>query len=157
MARSNSAKAPTICIIMRPAGVVVSIASVIDRKPAPTSPIRSMMCSTSLSDRDRRSSFHTTTSGVPRPVGIKLDAFRDARAERSFGKRSIDRYETRCAPLRRLLAWPSSRSPSTNDVEKCLGVRPQANAGRLGRRGDAACVHRMDEHAVYQSQWLNSR
>jgi hypothetical protein len=31
MARSNSAKAPTICIIMRPAGVVVSIASVIRR------------------------------------------------------------------------------------------------------------------------------
>jgi hypothetical protein len=27
MARSNSAKAPTICIIMRPAGIVVSIAS----------------------------------------------------------------------------------------------------------------------------------
>jgi hypothetical protein len=31
MARSNSAKAQTICIIMRPAGVVVSIASVIRR------------------------------------------------------------------------------------------------------------------------------
>jgi hypothetical protein len=29
MARSNSAKAPTICIIMRPAGVVVSMFSVI--------------------------------------------------------------------------------------------------------------------------------
>jgi hypothetical protein len=29
---------------MRPAGVVVSIASVIERKPAPASPIRSMIC-----------------------------------------------------------------------------------------------------------------
>src|SRR5580704_4261410 len=38
IARSNSAKAPTICIIMRPAGVVVSIASVKLRKPALTSP-----------------------------------------------------------------------------------------------------------------------
>ena len=35
MARSNSAKEPTICIIMRPAGVVVSMFSVIERKPAP--------------------------------------------------------------------------------------------------------------------------
>ena len=33
MARSNSAKAPTICIIIRPAGVVVSIASVKLRNP----------------------------------------------------------------------------------------------------------------------------
>jgi hypothetical protein len=32
-ARSNSANEPTICIIMRPAGVVVSMLSVIDRKP----------------------------------------------------------------------------------------------------------------------------
>jgi len=35
MARSNSAKDPSICIIIRPAGVVVSIASVSDRNPAP--------------------------------------------------------------------------------------------------------------------------
>ena len=34
MARSNSANAPTICIIIRPAGVVVSTASVRLRKPA---------------------------------------------------------------------------------------------------------------------------
>ena len=38
MARSNSAKAPTICVIIRPAGVVVSIASVKLRNPAPASP-----------------------------------------------------------------------------------------------------------------------
>jgi hypothetical protein len=56
-----SAKAPTICIIMRPAGVVVSMFSVIERKPAPALAIRSMICSTSFSDRDRRSSFQTTT------------------------------------------------------------------------------------------------
>src|SRR3546814_6231156 len=37
MARSNSAKLPTICIIIRPAAVVVSIASVSERKPAPAS------------------------------------------------------------------------------------------------------------------------
>ena len=46
---------------MRPAGVVVSMFSVIERKPAPALPIRSMMCSTSFSERDRRSSFQTTT------------------------------------------------------------------------------------------------
>jgi hypothetical protein len=34
IARSNSANDPTICIIMRPAGVVVSIASVRLRNPA---------------------------------------------------------------------------------------------------------------------------
>ena len=61
IARSNSAKAPTICIIIRPAGVVVSIFSVIERNPAPAFPIRSMMCSTSFKDRDSRSSFQTTT------------------------------------------------------------------------------------------------
>jgi hypothetical protein len=33
MARSNSAKAPTICIIIRPASVVVSTLSVSERKP----------------------------------------------------------------------------------------------------------------------------
>ena len=41
MARSNSAKAPSMCIIMRPAGVVVSMASVSDRKPAPARSMRS--------------------------------------------------------------------------------------------------------------------
>ena len=50
---------------MRPAEVVVSMFSVIDRKPAPALPIRSMMCSTSFSERDRRSSFQTT-------IGIAL-------------------------------------------------------------------------------------
>lgn len=52
MARSNSAKLPTICIIIRPAGVVVSMFSVSDRKPAPAWAMRSMMCSTSFSERD---------------------------------------------------------------------------------------------------------
>lgn len=51
MARSNSAKAPTICIIIRPAGVVVSMASVRLRNPAEASPRRSMMVSTSRSNR----------------------------------------------------------------------------------------------------------
>src|SRR5215213_4037891 len=66
MARSNSAKAPTICIIIRPAGVVVSTLSVSERKPAPAPAIRSMMCSTSFSDRDSRSSFQTTTTSPSR-------------------------------------------------------------------------------------------
>ncbi len=60
IARSNSANDPTICIIIRPAAVVVSTASVRERKPAPVSEIRSMTCRTSFSDRDNRSSFHTT-------------------------------------------------------------------------------------------------
>jgi hypothetical protein len=55
MARLNSAKLPTVCIIIRPAGVVVSMFSVSDRKPAPEWAIRSMMCNTSFSERDRRS------------------------------------------------------------------------------------------------------
>src|SRR5690349_17736450 len=66
MARSNSAKAATICIIIRPADVVVSMSSVSERKPAPALPIRSMMCSTSLSERDSRSSFQTTTMSPSR-------------------------------------------------------------------------------------------
>ena len=41
MARSNSAKEPTICIIMRPTGVVVSMALVRLRKSAPASCTRS--------------------------------------------------------------------------------------------------------------------
>src|SRR5947207_9865279 len=47
IALSNSAKAPTICIIIRPAGVVVSIASVRLRKPALLSVSRSMIVRTS--------------------------------------------------------------------------------------------------------------
>ena len=43
MARSNSAKEPSICIIMRPAGPEVSIASVKERKLAPAASIFSRM------------------------------------------------------------------------------------------------------------------
>jgi hypothetical protein len=46
--RSNSANEATICIIMRPAGEVVSMLSVSERKPAPTAAIRSMICSRSF-------------------------------------------------------------------------------------------------------------
>ena len=53
---------PTICIIIRPAGVVVSIASVKLRNPAPASPSCSMIVSTSRRERDSRSSFQTTTT-----------------------------------------------------------------------------------------------
>jgi len=44
MARSNSANEPTICIIIRPAAVVVSMFSVNERKPPPDAKMRSMMC-----------------------------------------------------------------------------------------------------------------
>src|SRR5437016_4163509 len=57
IALSNSAKAPTICIIIRPAGVVVSMASVRLRNPALASASRSMIISTSRRDRDSRSRF----------------------------------------------------------------------------------------------------
>ena len=66
IARSNSAKLPTICIVMRPAGVVVSIASVSDWNPAPAASIRSIRCSKSFSDLVSRSSFHTTTVSAGR-------------------------------------------------------------------------------------------
>lgn len=49
-----------IRIIIRPAGVDVSVFSVIERKAAPALPIRSMISSTSFSEYGRRSSFHTT-------------------------------------------------------------------------------------------------
>jgi hypothetical protein len=48
MARSNLVKLPTICIIIRPIGVIVSMFSVSERRPALVSAIRSMMCSTSF-------------------------------------------------------------------------------------------------------------
>jgi hypothetical protein len=44
IALSNSATAPNICIIIRPAAVVVSIASVNDRNPAPASSTFFKMC-----------------------------------------------------------------------------------------------------------------
>ena len=50
MARSNSAKLPIICIIIRPAGVVVSMFSVTERNRAPCAAMRSSRWSKSLSD-----------------------------------------------------------------------------------------------------------
>jgi hypothetical protein len=47
---------------LRPAGVVVSIASVKLRKPAPASVSRSIMIKTSRNERESRSSFHTTST-----------------------------------------------------------------------------------------------
>ena len=46
------------------AGVVVSIASVRLRNPAPASPNRSMIVSTSRRERDSRSSFQTTSTST---------------------------------------------------------------------------------------------
>lgn len=59
IARSNSAKQPTLCIIMGPAGVFVSILSVTERKPAPATTIRSMMQGAPLNDQGSRSSCPT--------------------------------------------------------------------------------------------------
>ena len=61
ISRSNSAKEPSICIIMRPAGPEVSIDSVSERNLPPVASMRSRMTSRSLSERDSRSSFHTTS------------------------------------------------------------------------------------------------
>jgi hypothetical protein len=72
--------------------------------------------------------------------------------EQSFGKRSID-------PIRNLLRTASTTSPVAiqsfalnKPRRKMSRLRLQANARRLGRRGDAACVHRTVDQAVDQSQ-----
>jgi hypothetical protein len=70
ISRSNSAKAPTICSIIRPAGVVASIVSVTVRKPAPASSIRSIRCRSSSSERESRSSFHTTRTSPGRSCSM---------------------------------------------------------------------------------------
>jgi len=62
IARSNSAKAPSICIIIRPAGLVVSIASLKLLNPAFASAICSIIVRTSRSERESRSSFQTTST-----------------------------------------------------------------------------------------------
>lgn len=72
MARSNPAKDPIICIIMRPAGVVVSIPSVSDLNPAPAASIFSIMCSTSFNERDSRSSLPDDDGVPPQPVEHQL-------------------------------------------------------------------------------------
>jgi hypothetical protein len=79
-------------------------------------------------------------------------AFRDARNRATFGKRSID-------PIRNSLRTASTTSPVAvqsfalnKPRRKMSRLRLQANARRLGRRGDAACVHRTVDQAVDQSQ-----
>ncbi len=66
VAHSNSAKLPTICISIRPEGVVVSVASVRLRTPAPAYATRSIRWRRSFSERDKRSSFQTTTISLGR-------------------------------------------------------------------------------------------
>jgi hypothetical protein len=56
---------PSLSVAIQ-AGVVVSIASVRLRKPALVSVSRSMIVSTSRSERNRRSSFHTTSTSSSR-------------------------------------------------------------------------------------------
>ena len=79
IARSNSAKLPTICMIMQPPGVVVSMASVSDRNPAPAASMRSIKCRRSLSERVSRSSLQTTTVSAPsQGRGYGLDCLRQS-------------------------------------------------------------------------------
>ena len=71
MARSNSANEPTICIIIRPAGVDVSIDSVRLWKSAPAESIFSRVKRRSFSERERRSSFQTTSTSPLRSCSSK--------------------------------------------------------------------------------------
>jgi hypothetical protein len=59
---SNSAKLPKTCVSIRPTGVVVSIASVKLRKPAPISSNRLIICSRSESERVSRGLFEQPES-----------------------------------------------------------------------------------------------
>ena len=86
MARSNSANAPTICIIMRPAGVVVSMASVRLWKPAPACRIFPIKVQTSFNDRHRRSSFRQGFSALYQRVPRLTETLRIAHADCSFGR-----------------------------------------------------------------------
>ena len=64
MARSNSAKAPSICIIMRPAGPEVSIASVKERKSAPAADQRQPSCPAPTA---KLAAVFSRRAGVARP------------------------------------------------------------------------------------------
>jgi hypothetical protein len=59
-------------IIIRPAGVVVSMASVRLLNPAPFFPIFSIIVSRSFRERERRSSFQTKTTSPLRRLSIIL-------------------------------------------------------------------------------------
>ncbi|MFZ0059171.1 MAG: hypothetical protein WAL35_03875 [Acidimicrobiales bacterium] len=54
-ARSNSANTPSICIIIRPEGVVVSKGSVAERKPTPEESRRERTSARRPTERQRRS------------------------------------------------------------------------------------------------------
>ena len=71
MSRSNSAKVPMMLIIIRPPGEFVSTDSVRLRNPAPARLISSIKDNRSLRERDRRSSFQTTTTSPSRSCPIK--------------------------------------------------------------------------------------
>ncbi len=62
---------------MCPAGVVVSMLSVTDRKPAPAAAIRSMMCSTSLSERDSQSPCFAPSPVRDHGKGVRLSPIAD--------------------------------------------------------------------------------
>jgi hypothetical protein len=68
MARPNAAKAPINCVIIRAAGVVVSMILPTERNSAPALPTRPMMCGISWDDRDRRSSFLHEGGGFAKMV-----------------------------------------------------------------------------------------
>ena len=77
IARSNSANEATICIIMRPAGVVVSMFSVIERKPAPAFAIRSVVWKLDRLSRSLKDVLHIMAGALI----MGADSFLDSRRE----------------------------------------------------------------------------
>jgi hypothetical protein len=55
VARSNSAKTPSICTIIRPAGEAVSNGSVAERNSTPAASSRSRICASPRTERESRS------------------------------------------------------------------------------------------------------
>jgi len=68
--RSNWPRAPKTWKISRPPGVVVSIASVSDRRPTPRASRAVTVSMRWVSDRPRRSSFQTTRTSSSRTYAI---------------------------------------------------------------------------------------
>ena len=134
MARSNSAKLPTICIIMRPAGMVVSMFSVSLRKPAPAlDPLHDMQHvlqgrRAGRVSRPRRVAVRNGRANGAAPAGPSARPRRLPRTCSALGRRS--------APDLRAFGWSS---PSIPGRSRSAG-RPAAcwlSNGRL-RTGLAA-------------------
>ena len=73
--------------------------SVSERKPAPAAAIRSMMCSTSFSERDRRSSFQTTTASPSRSAPAYGAARVGPNGQREIRDRTFENQSFRASGL----------------------------------------------------------